>query len=75
MQQAEMATQNTIISQSQCAVESEDKKFNLLRTPDGRHVLLISDILSVMKAEVSFSEVIEMDTLLISLDICCLFLV
>jgi hypothetical protein len=57
--EAEMATQNTIISQSQCAVESEDKKFNLLRTPDGRHVLLISDILSVMKAEVSFSEILN----------------
>ena len=70
-----MATQNISIPQSQCAVESEDKMLNMLSTPDGRHVLLISNILSMMNAEVSSFEVIEMDTLLISLDICFLFLV
>ena len=48
---------------------------NMLSTLDGRHVLLISDILSMMNAEVSSFEVIEMDTLFISLGICCLFLV
>ena len=70
-----MATQNISISRSQCAVELEDKILNMLSTPDGHHVLLISNILSMMNAEVSSSEVIEMDTLLISLDIFFLFLV
>lgn len=57
--EAEMATQRTSISQNQCAVELEDDKFCLHCTPDGRHVLLISDILSVMKSEVSFSEILD----------------
>ena len=70
-----MATQNISIPRSQCAVESEDKMLNMLSTLDGRHVLLISYTLSMMNVEVSYFEVIEMDTLLISLDICCLFLV
>ena len=70
-----MATQNISIPRSQCAVELEDKMLNMLSTLDGRHVLLISYILSMMNAEVSYSKVNEMDTFLISLDICCLFLV
>lgn len=57
--EAKMATQNISIPRSQWAVESEDKMLNLLSTPDGRHVLLISDILSVMNAEVSSSEILN----------------
>lgn len=57
--EAEMATQSTFIAQNQCAVGLEDDKFRLHCTPDGLHVLLISDILSVMKAEVSFSEILN----------------
>ena len=70
-----MATQNDYNPKTQCAVESKDQNFNLLSTPNGLHLLLISYILSVMKDEVSSSEVVEFKTLLISLDICCLFFV
>eukprot|EP01018_Ginkgo_biloba_P002898 Gb_02799 [translate_table: standard] len=55
----ELCSSNNLIPQSQAAAELGEKKYGLLRTPDGLHVLLLSDIFHEMKANAFASEVLS----------------
>ncbi|KAH9301607.1 hypothetical protein KI387_013190 [Taxus chinensis] len=52
-QLVEMSSKSVLGNQSRRAVEQGNKNCGLLRSPDGRYVLLISDILSEIKVESS----------------------